>query len=267
MLALASRIAALIATALGWALMVVIPSIAFIGLPGLLFSAPGDVSFVRSVAAASIGSGLGVYLYFWLTRRLIPSRLRVRGLFPGSKQITPGVWIAPGNALFAYAVPGFAKGAIVISEGVASLPADESHWVIAHERSHLLRGDAAATLWWRAGSLALRLAAGVAYLIYRLTRALPLLGRLGRAYYRIAHFALRLSVRLFRLLDLHIGRRMEYRADRDAAKATSAQAGARLMRRLDGPLEPGFNLFATHPPTRRRVSRLDAMVRDEGAAQ
>mgnify|MGYP001328490160 CR=1 FL=1 len=261
MLPLASFVAALAATALGWALMVVIPATVFIGLPGSFFTPPGDTTLIQWIALTSTYLGLGVLLIRYTILRLCPASLRVHRLFPGAVKLNPWLWIAPGQVLQAYAVTGLGRGAVVLSELITHLPEDERRWVIEHERSHLVRGDAAATLWWRSGAATLNTALSLARILHSVTRPLPLLGRLGHGYYRAADLSLRLSMALFRVFDRHIGRQMEYRADRDAANATSPLAGARLLQRLSHSLEPRFDLFATHPPTVRRIDRLHALAR------
>lgn len=259
MLALASFAAALLSTALGWVLMVVLPAAVFIGIPASLFVPPGE-TLVWTIAKHAAALGLLLLSSIWLGYRLCPVPLRMRRLFPGSSEHLVDLWVAPDNIIQAYALPGLGQGAVVLSSAAALLPADEKAWVIAHERSHLHRGDADAMLWRTAGAKTLRLGVRLAWMIHRIACRLPLIRGCALLYYRLALYSVRLSYTVFLLFDRHIGRAMEYRADLDAARATSPLAGIKVLQRLQHPLEPHLNLFASHPPCRRRIARLAAMV-------
>lgn len=256
MLGLVSWAAAVVAAALGWTLMVVLPSVVFVGVPAALLAPQGDVSIFRQLAEGTMACGFVLLLVNWLGYRLCPVRLRLIFTFPGSRPQGKQVWVTPGKEIQAYALAGLGRGAIVLSEGAAALPPDEVAWVVAHERSHLQRGDAAAKLWWQAGVKTLGLGIGLARLLNYFGRRMPFLRLLAQGYFRLALLGLRGAYSTFRLCDRHIGRMMEYRADRDAARATSPLAGIKALSRLRGPLEPHFNLFASHPPSARRIERL-----------
>lgn len=100
----------------------------------------------------------------------------------------------------------------------------------------------------------------LARVIYTVLRPIPLIGLLSSLYFSVASLGLRLALGLFKVMDRHLGRLMEYRADRDAARVASPIAGCRLLSRLSTGLEPSWGLFSTHPPTYRRIKRLERMT-------
>lgn len=267
MLSLASRLAALISTALGWCLIVVVPALAFIGLPGSFLLPPGDLSLFEAVLRWSLLLGAALLVLNWLPLRLMPPSIAVGRRFPGSKKVGRGLWVAPSDRIQAYALACGGHGAIILTDTAMRLPKSEVRWIIEHERSHLRQGDAAAALWWVAGNRTMMAGLRFAQFLFRLLRPLPPLGHVAFLYYKLSAWALRVSFSLFRLLDRHLGRAMEYRADRDAAKATSPLDGAMLLRRLSYSLEPSFSLFASHPPTPRRIKRMERMARREAVTQ
>jgi heat shock protein HtpX len=259
-LALMSALAACVAGALGYTIMVVVPAVVFIGLPLQLTAPPGDLSMVNLVAQTAFLVGGGMAILSWLGMRLAPASLRMSRLFPGAREIGRRVWVYESPALQAYALPSPTGGVVLLTRAALNLPEDELRWLVAHERSHLRRGDASANLWWWTQHSILRLALGLARVLYTLLRPIPVVSWLCRLYYRLAVVGLQLALWLFKAVDRHLGRMMEYRADRDAARATSPAAGCRLLSRLPGGLEPHWGLFATHPPTYRRIQRLERMT-------
>lgn len=260
------RAAAVLAATLGWTLMVVLPA-GFLALlaGGFFGDDPRGAALAATRAALAVGLGFGAW--YWLKRRLLPVSWTVRRNFPGARetgrQVACGrhrraaVWIAPGEGIQGYALSGIAGSAVVLAEPVLRLPEAEQEWLMAHEASHLRHGDPRARGWWMAGIDTLNRAARLAGLGHRLLRRIPLLGRLAGLYHRLARWAVRAALGLFRLLDRAVERAIEYRADKEAGAATHPLAGASLLRRLSRPLEPTFDLFATHPPVSRRVARLE----------
>ncbi|EHA15283.1 M48 family metallopeptidase [Halomonas sp. HAL1] len=260
MLALLSALSACFAGGLGFTVMVVLPVVVFVGLPLEFLRPPGELMTVPWLAKATFLAGGGLTALAWLGLRLAPASYRIGRLFPGAREIADHVWVYETPALQAYAIPSPTGGVVIVSRGALNLPPDELEWLLAHERSHLRRGDASASLcWWTQHSI-LRVALWLARLIYTVLRPIPLVGLLSGLYFSVASLGLHLALGLFKAMDRHLGRLMEYRADRDAAHATSPMAGCRLLSRLSGSLEPSWGLFSTHPPTYRRIKRLERMT-------
>ncbi|MCP1304677.1 M48 family metalloprotease [Halomonas sp. R1t8] len=260
MLALLSALSACLAGAVGYSVMVVLPVVVFIGAPLELLRPPGEMAVSHTLAQGTILAGAAVSILAWLGYRLAPASYRVGRLFPGARELADRVWVYESPALQAYAMPSPTGGVVILTRAALNLPKAELDWLLAHERSHLRRGDASANLWWWTQHLVLRLALRVALVIHTLLRPVPVLGLVSRLYYNVAFLGLRLALWLFKALDRHLGRLMEYRADSDAARATTAVAGCYLLSRLPAGLEPSWGLFSTHPPTYRRIRRLERMI-------
>jgi|GEM_PF-2337673 len=270
MLALGARLAAITAASLGWLLMVVLPVTGLALMAGGLFGTRPPGPLAADWAQRGMAVGVGIWLWQWVKLRLSPVGYRVTRLFGSAREIGTvqvgrhgagrRLWVAPGARVQGYALAGLGRGAVVLSEPAARLPGPELRWLLAHELSHLERGDAAASLWWVAGMRTLGLGVSLSGFLVRVTARLPLIGLIARTYYGLADRSLRTALWLFRLIDRAVGRAMEYRADRDAALAASPLAGVRLLGRLSCPLEPDFGLFATHPPTATRIKRLERLA-------
>jgi len=257
-----STLTACLAGALGFVTMVTVPAVVFIALPLELVFVTPDLGIIRATTWYTVLTGGAATLIALVVLRLTPARLRLARLYKGYRvrQLEPHIWVVEVDAVQGYAMPSPTGGVIVVTRGAMQLPDDELAWLIAHEKAHLERGDAAANLWWSAQLVVLNLALGLASIIYGLTSRIPLLRIIPRAYYRIAMLGIRLAITLFVMFDKHLGRLMEYRADSDAAKTTTAEAGIRLLTRIPGALEPSWGgLFASHPPTVKRIKRLEAL--------
>ncbi|SFI13157.1 M48 family metallopeptidase [Modicisalibacter xianhensis] len=260
MLALLSAVSACLAGGLGFTVMVVLPVVVFIGVPMEFMRPPGEPMTVTLLAQGTFFAGGVLTALAWLGMRLAPASYRIGRLFPGAREIADHVWVYETHALQAYAMPSPTGGVVIVSRAALNLPADELHWLLAHERSHLRRGDASANLcWWTQHSI-MRVALWLARLIHTILRPIPLVGLLSGLYFSVASFGLSLALGLFKVMDRHLGRLMEYRADRDAARVTTPMAGCRLLSRLSAGLEPSWGLFSTHPPTYRRIKRLERMT-------
>lgn len=145
---------------------------------------------------------------------------------------------------------------------------NEMAWVLAHEMSHLKRNDSLV------GGLAMvsnstfnvlfRLRTFLFNILIKIANffrvpvwvfgiiSLPI-----RVFFKVTYWSFLLSKKFFMLSDAIVGRRMEYRADREATIAIGAQPGIRVLTMLKGTaLEPSFNIFATHPSTTKRVERV-----------
>ncbi|WP_083024730.1 M48 family metalloprotease [Vreelandella lionensis] len=179
MLALLSAFSACFAGALGFTVMVVLPVVVFIGLPLELMRPPGELMTVTWLAKATFRAGGGLTALAWLGLRLAPASYRIGRLFPGAREIADHVWVYETPALQAYAIPSLTGGVVIVSRGALNLPPDELEWLLAHERSHLRRGDASASLYWWAQHSILRVALWLARLIYTIFRPIPLIGLLS----------------------------------------------------------------------------------------
>lgn len=182
----------------------------------------------------------------------------------------PSFWLAEGSGPTAFAISApFGRRAVVMSpELIRALTADEVAWVMAHELGHLHYRDTDSSSLWITGYNGMlifeRVRVRVFNVLLRLVRAFPLL----RILTSPLRWSLTLLVRLgglgrwfarqaFLLLDRWAGRMMEYRADSYASSLLGPEAGIRVLEKLQGGIEPRFgNLFATHPPLKRRARRL-----------
>ena len=179
MLALLSAFSACFAGALGFTVMVVLPVVVFIGLPLEFMRPPGELMTVTWLAKATFLAGGGLTALAWLGLRLAPASYRIGRLFPGAREIADHVWVYETPALQAYAIPSLTGGVVIVSRGALNLPPDELEWLLAHERSHLRRGDASASLYWWTQHSILRVALWLARLIYTILRPIPLIGLLS----------------------------------------------------------------------------------------
>ncbi|NLC20620.1 MAG: M48 family metalloprotease, partial [Halomonadaceae bacterium] len=148
-----------------------------------------------------------------------------------SKGPRASVWIVPLGGIQAYALSGPISGhAIVIHQGaLQQLPGPVVEWILAHEYGHILHGDTRSAsllilgmrsvhvfdlLRHKFANLMLRVLFEIPLLrlltspVSWIFRILSLIGRLGR----------RVGGLVFRLFDTWASRRMEYAADRYAAR-------------------------------------------------
>ena len=173
-----------------------------------------DPGIVTWLAKATYLAGGWLTALAWLGLRLAPASYRIGRLFPGAREIADHVWVYETPALQAYAIPSLTGGVVIVSRGALNLPPDELEWLLAHERSHLRRGDASASLYWWTQHSILRVALWLARLIYTILRPIPLIGLLSGLYFSVASLGIRLAL----------------------------------------------GLFSTHPPTYRRIKRLERMT-------
>jgi Zn-dependent protease with chaperone function len=180
------------------------------------------------------------------------------------------VWIVPLDGIQAYALSGPIGGhSIVIHQGtLQSLPGSVIEWILAHEYGHILHGDTrSASLWvlaMRSVYVFDRLRHKLANLMLRVLFEIPLLRLLTspaawlfRLLSLIGSLGRRIGALVFRLFDTWASRRMEYAADRYAARSVGAGPGIAFFEGVLGEWEPRFNgLFATHPKMSDRLSAL-----------
>ncbi len=160
---------------------------------------------------------------------------------------------------------------VVISQGLAQkAPAEIIQWILAHEVGHIVHGDtASATLWMlvmRSVRLFDRLKQLAIVAMFQTMFAIPLFRLILFPFYLLACTIMavgriggRIGGTVFILFDRWASRHMEYRADAFAARFVGPGPGERLFQVLDGPFEPNFRLFATHPSPRSRINALQEL--------
>lgn len=286
-------LAALLALAFGWVVIVsgTVAALWFLSLPALVYVVNDPRQFTASILHGTILFGLlaalGHYLIFLLTPVSRQSRLLCAPLKPVRLQAnhplvvcthqlaeamrvrTPEVWVVESRAVNAFALSGWRRDAVLLTTSLLNtFPADEVLWVLAHELGHLRHGDPRSGVFWIAAMRTLRLAYAVRGTLLRavinIVRAIPVLGLLEVLItlpLALLLYALtwveRFARGAFKLVDRILGRRMEYRADREATDLLGAEIGARALSRLGGDIEPAWGgIFATHPPLAKRIRRI-----------
>ncbi|MBP2018567.1 heat shock protein HtpX [Symbiobacterium terraclitae] len=189
---------------------------------------------------------------------------------------TPRLYLLPGEMVNAVAVATASSSAIGVTRPLLRhMPADEVAAVIAHELSHIRHGDLPLNM--VAAGLA-----GAAAVLAEMGRFGVIFAWLLGAPVGVGELALALLVAggipaVALALRMSISREREYLADAGAAALVgSTQLMARALWRLDqlnrptwwqrllgypSPVEPTglAALFSSHPPTRQRIARLQAM--------
>lgn len=248
----------------------------------------------RWVLAAIVAPGAVVFLLYLILNQLQPLSLIVRRLLRGQEfaqlgedhvltiALTglcqraglprPQLWLSNAAAPNAFALRVRNASAIVLTGGlVRHLPPDALLWVLAHELGHIRHRDGHAS----AASLAtLRTVLGAERIRVRATRLAAALLRLIPfppvvilleflllLVFRINAAGVRVTMWIFQLGDRGFGRAAEYRADAYATQLCGAKAGELALSLLPHGLEPTFNLFATHPTTRKRIEKIRARGR------
>lgn len=242
------------------------------------------------VAGAMTFLGIGVYLL----RGLKPALNRLTGqapiarvkkdhaLWPIAQDVRrdaglitrPSFWVVASEApiAFAYSAP-LGRHAVVLSTGlVKGMPDPALRFVIAHELAHIHYRDTESAAIWLASAQAMqifvRLRLKGLRAIGTLFGSIPLLRDFAVLPFTLVTWVLHQLTRLgfgiarliFLLTDRWVSRHMEYRADAFAADTTSPRCGVAALSALEGDAEPLFGgLFATHPPIKQRIARLQAM--------
>lgn len=190
---------------------------------------------------------------------VLARRLRIR---------TPALYVYPGTASNAWALSTLWGAVIAISAPLLnSLGVAERRWVLAHELAHIKYFDSGSAAYWISANCAVRV--GWSFhrgLLNFSTRVIASLGlplpiwAIFCAPFFVVSYTLIIADAaarlLFRIVDRWVGRAMEYRADRVAARLVSPAAGIAALSTLAAGVEPSFSLFATHPSTPRRLQRL-----------
>jgi len=239
--------------------------------------------------------GLIIVGFFFLMYLLKPAGMITRGILRGSQydcidqssplyslvqcvatkmgMRLPKIFLYNSEVPNAFAVSSLFTSSISISLPlIESLERDEIEWVIAHELAHIDHFDSGAATFWIASAQTMRIAWSFHNWIMRLIVSSAVVLRLSLvviAFILWPLFLLNYSIifvnwvarECFLLLDLHIGRAMEYRADKAAARYQGAAVGVRALSKLRSGIEPSLGgLFSTHPPGSRRINRLLKMA-------
>lgn len=292
-MAAARSLAALLALAFGWVVIVggTVSALWLLSLPLLEQVMPDLRRFTEPVLRSTLLFGLAVSLLHYLIFLATPTAYHIRRLCHPYKPVRlaqthplsqataqlaqrmqvppPDLWLVDARIPNAYALSGLRRGAILLTTPlVEAFPADELRWVLAHELAHLKHGDTRSGVFWVTAIQTLRwgyrLRAGLVRTLGATLHAIPYLWVLEFVILLPALLLLygltwveRSARGVFKGVDLFIGRRMEYRADREAAWLLGPEAGVSALQRLGGEFEPNWgNLFATHPPIRRRIRKL-----------
>ncbi|PSJ20715.1 peptidase M48, Ste24p [Halomonas sp. ND22Bw] len=182
--------------------------------------------------------------------------------------IAPRLYVAPTPALNAFAVGGAHDGVIVVTDGLLrSLTPRELGGVLAHEVSHLRRGDT------RVMSIAATMTRMTLWLTtvvqLGILLSLPMLLSGERPLPWLALLAIAIAPTLSVLLSLALSRNREYTADLEAVALTGDPAGLAsalvVLERRRGRWLSGLlgrrppeeaTWLRTHPATEARIRRL-----------
>lgn len=191
----------------------------------------------------------------------------------GDPKVT--IWLIADKRINAFALSGPLGGnAIVLSAGILEqCPPAVVRWVIAHEYGHIVHHDTRSTALWL---VSLRTVAKLNWLkvifsnmVLRAVHRIPLIRLLTTPLLLVLGFVsfsgrvgIKIGTRIFLLFDRWASRRMEYAADRFAAKTCGAGPGILLFSSLSGGFESRFNsVFATHPTHLSRIGALEKLER------
>jgi len=182
----------------------------------------------------------------------------------------PAVYLSPDQAMNAFALSKPFRSAIILNQGILSIPKPELAWVIAHELGHIRHGDADSSTLWLSIRQVERLANYARYLFIRM--AYPLILRVplflliaapirwllsGLIY--ATDKAAKASQFIFLFIDRYAQREMEYRADAYACRVIKVKFGLDALYTLGGYIEGNYDAFASHPPVAKRMERLEKL--------
>lgn len=294
MLGLLRILFALTTLTLAWGAIVLLPLWACAQFSLVWFGGDSIITHTLSVWlyycwVYGISAGLVVAWLHLILMSLSPVGVQVRELFRGyqvelieeghpvyellriaAEQLNwpmPMLYATNGAALNACAISKGGAGAVVVNAGLVShLTPNEMLFVMGHEVSHLKRGDAfSGTIMLACGRSAMaarRLRELLSRMIDRTNRSLRGFGLPITAPLLLLILVTVMFDRIYRTLalaaDRIIGRRMEYRADREGALVAGVTDAESALHKLRGGLEPSFGLMATHPTTTRRIRKLRA---------
>lgn len=203
----------------------------------------------------------------------------VQQLATGMGQRTPKVYIYNSNIPNAFTLSSLFSDAVAVSIGlIQSLERDEIEWVLAHELAHIKHIDCIAASFWVASVQSMGFAWMIHHWIMRMVVDSVELLRLSLFFIALLLWPLllinysvllifRVAKGCFYLLDLHIARAMEYRADHLAALSQGANPGIRALQKLSSGVEPSLGgLLSTHPVDERRLRRLQKLAKTQQEA-
>jgi heat shock protein HtpX len=189
----------------------------------------------------------------------------------------PVIYISMQGPTGAFCLSSLFSGAIVVSEDIVRyLSVKQIKWILAHEVSHLKHFDSFVNAIWLSIYRVLRLARlGHYYLLNNLWNLLAGIGMpsliitvfiapiaiilfIGRAIEYLSRY-------LFLSIDRYLSRLTEYRCDREASEITDTESGIEVFKQLNQGIEPGFNMFATHPTSQARIDNLISTLKHEAS--
>lgn len=181
---------------------------------------------------------------------------------------TPKVYVYSSGIPGAFCLSGAFSSAIIVSDSLCNtLNIGELSWVIAHEISHITHKDSLVNAFWISINRVLKLAkSGQIFftdsvskflftmhtpeiVVHLITIPFILIFFVGRWIEILSRF-------VFILIDRVFSRWTEYRCDREASLITPANYGVSALSKLMSGVEPGFDLFASHPATRDRINHI-----------
>lgn len=169
----------------------------------------------------------------------------------------------------AFAMSAPFRSLIVMSSGMINrLTPIERQWVMAHEMSHVKHMDSLMATIWLASMKTLQI--GRYFLVWLINlklrlmvklRVWPAIIRLVMGFWKLVltltNIGIGVGHRFFLVLDRWAARRIEFRADREAASHFGTRPGVDVLKKIGGVGEPLFNgLFATHPPISERIVKI-----------
>lgn len=184
------------------------------------------------------------------------------------------LWILPVPGVTAFVLSSPLRGHhVVISQGLIDhVPPEILQWILAHEVGHIVHGDTSSATLWMLAMRSIRLFDRIKHMalvaMFRTMFAIPLFKFILFPFYLLACAIMvigrmggRIGGTVFVLFDRWASRRMEFRADAFAARFVGPEHGIKLFSVLNGPFEPSFKLFATHPTPNERIKALQAQLR------
>jgi len=183
----------------------------------------------------------------------------------------PSVYLMSSDQKNAFAISKPFRSVVIISQPLLTIDRNELAWIIAHELGHIHYGDSESSALWIAIIRIERAALHMRYWFLRLTYPVlmripplrlfstPIALFLNLTVYT-SDFAIKVTHKIFRVLDSYAQRQMEYRADWYATQIIPACYGMSVLYDLGGMVEPSFDVFASHPPMEKRIERLKELA-------
>lgn len=238
--------------------------------------------------------GAGVLLFVRPIQRLVltrllgarrPTRDELAVLEPVWRSVTQAVHVPPRRFVLAVLdadeLNAFASGGhlvVVTSYAIEVLPDDELAGVLAHELSHHLGLHTVALTVAQWLSLPIVLLARIGFSLQNIARAatdtfargsssFTIFGRLISGILNAAAWVFLVAILVANAIGNVVGRGAEFQADRRVAQMGFGPHLSAALRRFvasglaERPARWQDRLFASHPPARTRVARIDALTR------